>query len=362
MSNRTIPVATAAAYEVTIGHGLNAEVAAHVATAGSTRAAIIHQPTVAAQAEALVAALRDAGVEALSVAVPDAEAGKTLESIGRVWDACGEYRIDRADTIIGLGGGAATDLAGFAAATWMRGVRLVQVPTSLLGMVDAAVGGKTGINTAAGKNLVGCFHEPSGVFVDLEHLASLPHEELVSGMGEIVKCGFIADPRIVELVEADPAAVWDLNGVLPELVERAISVKAQVVAADLRESARREILNYGHTFGHAIEQVEHYSWRHGHAVAVGMVFAAELACARGLIDRELVERHRTVLSAVGLPISYSGGDRQALWEAMRRDKKVRHGVVRFVVLDGTLGQVTRLEGPTEAELEAAATAVGGEHK
>ena len=187
--------------------------------------------------------------------------------------------------VLGLGGGATTDLAGFVAATWLRGVDIVHVPTTLLGMVDAAVGGKTGINTDAGKNLVGAFHQPAAVLVDLATLETLPPNELVAGMAEIVKAGFIADPRILELIEADPQAAVDPAGaVLPELIRRAITVKAEVVAADEKESALREILNYGHTLAHAIERREQYRWRHGAAVSVGLVFAAELGRLAGRLD------------------------------------------------------------------------------
>ena len=197
---------------------------------------------------------------------------------------------------------------GFVAATWLRGVRVVQVPTTLLAMVDAAVGGKTGINTPEGKNLVGSFHPPAGVLCDLDALPTLPRPDLVAGMAEVVKCGFIADPRILELVEADPVAALDVEGpFLRQLVERAIQVKADVVTADLREIELREILNYGHTFGHAVEQVEGYRWRHGEAVSVGMTFAAELGRLSGHLAPSLVDRHRAVLTSLGLPVIVRAG-------------------------------------------------------
>jgi 3-dehydroquinate synthase len=259
--------------------------------------------------------------------------------------------------VVSLGGGAVTDLAGFVAATWMRGVRVVHVPTTLLAMVDAAVGGKTGINTPAGKNLVGAFHEPSAVLVDLAVLDTLPAPELVAGSAEIVKTGFIADPVILERIEADPAAALDPAGpVLPELVERSIRVKAGVVAADLRESHLREILNYGHTLGHAIERREEYRWRHGAAVSVGLVFAAELARAAGRLDDATADRHRAVLESLGLPVSYAADALPELVESMRGDKKARAGTLRFVVLDG-LAKPGRLEGPEPELLERAYAAV-----
>jgi 3-dehydroquinate synthase len=259
--------------------------------------------------------------------------------------------------VVSLGGGAVTDLAGFVAATWMRGVRVVHVPTTLLAMVDAAVGGKTGINTPAGKNLVGAFHEPSAVLVDLAVLDTLPAAELAAGSAEIVKTGFIVDPVILELIEADPVAALDPTGsVLPELVRRSIQVKADVVASDLRESHLREILNYGHTLAHAIERREEYRWRHGAAVSVGLVFAAELAREAGRLDAETAARHRAILQSIGLPVAYEAGALPELVETMRGDKKSRAGMLRFVVLDG-LAAPGRLEGPAPELLEKAYAAV-----
>ncbi|MCL2424602.1 MAG: 3-dehydroquinate synthase, partial [Micrococcales bacterium] len=257
----------------------------------------------------------------------------------------------RSDVVVGLGGGATTDVAGFVAATWLRGVPVVQIPTTLLGMVDAAVGGKTGINTPEGKNLVGAFHPPAGVVCDLSTLATLPRTDLVAGLAEVVKCGFIADPVIVDLV-VDAQATDPSSPVLHELVRRAVQVKADVVGQDLRESYLREILNYGHTFAHAIEQVEQYRWRHGEAVSVGMVYAAELARLAGMCDDGLVDRHRQVLTALGLPTTYRGDRWDQLFTAMRRDKKARGSLLRFVVL-AALGQPVRLEGPDPAMLAAA---------
>ncbi|MGH3708967.1 MAG: 3-dehydroquinate synthase, partial [Pseudonocardiaceae bacterium] len=262
--------------------------------------------------------------------------------------------------VVGFGGGAVTDLAGFVAANWLRGVRVVQVPTTLLAMVDAAVGGKTGINTDAGKNLVGSFHEPAAVLVDLATLHTLPRAELVAGMAEVVKAGFIADPVILERIEADPDAALDPAGpVLEELVGRAIKVKADVVAADLRESHLREVLNYGHTLGHALERREGYRWRHGAAVSVGMVFAAELARLTGRLDDATAQRHRAVLTSIGLPTGYDASALPELLEGMRNDKKTRSGVLRFVVLDG-LAKPGRLEDPDPELLAAAYAAVASD--
>jgi 3-dehydroquinate synthase len=344
-------------YPVVVGRGVRAQLAATVHELGAATAVVVHQPTLAEAAEAVRDQLAAEGVDAHRVEIPDAEEGKSLAVAGFCWEVCGRVGLARSDVVVGLGGGAVTDLAGFVAATWMRGVPVVQVPTTLLAMVDAAVGGKTGINTAAGKNLVGAFHEPSAVLVDLATLETLPREELVPGAAEIVKAGFIADPVILDLVEADPVAALDPAGrVLPELVRRAIQVKADVVGADLRESHLREILNYGHTLGHAIERREGYRWRHGDAVSVGLVFAAELARAAGRLDDATADRHRAVLTALGLPVSYVPGVLDELVETMRGDKKARSGRLRFVVLDA-LARPGRLEDPDRALLERAYAAV-----
>ncbi|MGH3983075.1 MAG: 3-dehydroquinate synthase [Pseudonocardiaceae bacterium] len=351
-----IRVATSQPYDVVVGRYLRAEL---VAAVGSGAVAIIHQPIMAELAESLRGVLEFTGADACRIEVPDAEDGKTLSVAGFCWDVLGKVGLDRAGTVLGLGGGAATDLAGFVAANWLRGVRVVQVPTTLLAMVDAAVGGKTGINTEAGKNLVGAFHEPAAVLVDLATLHTLPRAELVAGMAEVVKAGFIADPVILELIEDDPAAALDPFGpVLEDLVARAIRVKADVVAADLRESYRREVLNYGHTLGHAVERRESYRWRHGAAVSVGMVFAAELARLAGRLDDAIVQRHRRLLSSLGLPTSYDADALPDLLEGMRNDKKTRSGVLRFVVLD-ELAKPGRLEDPDPELLAAAYAAVAG---
>ncbi len=350
---RRIPVRGERPYEVLVGRGLEQAVVSELR--GTSMVLLVHQPTLAGPGEQLRAALVAGGVDAHRVEVPDAEEGKSLATAGFCWEVCGRIGLGRTDAVIGFGGGAVTDLAGFVAATWMRGVRVYQVPTTLLGMVDAAVGGKTGINTGTGKNLVGAFHEPAGVFVDLESLRTLPAVELVAGLAEVVKAGFIADPVILDLIESDPAAaVAPGGGVLAELVCRSIEVKARVVGADLRESHLREVLNYGHTLGHAIERREDYRWRHGNAVSVGLVFAAELARAAGRLDAETADRHRVVLSRLGLPVGYDPDALPELVAIMGSDKKTRGATLRFVVLDG-LAEPGRLEGPS-VELLAAAYA------
>ena len=346
-----IPVAGDRPYDVLVGRDLAAALPPLID--GAARTAVLFAPPLAAVAGRIA----DQVPGPLLVQVPDAEAGKTVEVAARCWDSLGEAGFTRTDVVVGVGGGAVTDLAGFVAASWLRGVRWVPVSTSLLGMVDAAVGGKTGVNIAAGKNLVGAFHPPAGVLCDLDLLDTLPADDLVAGLAEVVKCGFIADPEILRLIEADPAAATDPHGtVLPELVERAIRVKAQVVGADLRESGLREILNYGHTLGHAIERHQRYAWKHGHAVAVGLIFAAELARLAGRLDDRTAARHREVLELLKLPTAYPAEAWPELLAAMRVDKKARARTLRFVVLNG-LAEPAVLTGPDDALLARAYTEV-----
>ena len=353
-----VQVESANPYPVIIGRGLLTDLVDELA--GTATVAIFHQPPLAETAEAVRAALADKGIDAHRIEIPDAEDGKDLAVAGFCWEVLGRIGLTRSDAIVSLGGGAATDLAGFVAATWMRGVRIVHVPTTLLAMVDAAVGGKTGINTDAGKNLVGSFHEPAAVLVDLATLETVPKNEIVSGLAEVIKTGFIADPVILDIIESDPAAALDPTGdVLPELIRRSVEVKARVVAADLRESNLREILNYGHTLAHAMERREQYRWRHGAAVSVGLVFAAELGRLAGRLDDATADRHRTILESVGLPVTYDEHAFADLLKGMQTDKKNRAGLLRFVVLDG-LAKPGRLEGPDPALLVAAFSAVGRE--
>jgi 3-dehydroquinate synthase len=347
----TVQVAVDPPYPVVIGTGLLNELDELLSS--RHRVAILHQPVLAQTAEVIRSRLAGKGVDAHRIEIPDAEAGKELPVVGFIWEVLGRIGIGRKDALVSLGGGAATDVAGFAAATWLRGVSIVHVPTTLLGMVDAAIGGKTGINTEAGKNLVGAFHQPLAVLVDVTTLETLPRNEIISGMAEVVKAGFIADPVILDLIEADPRAALDPKGdVLPELIRRSITVKAEVVAADEKESELREILNYGHTLGHAIERRERYQWRHGAAVSVGLVFAAELARLAGRLDDATAQRHRTILASLGLPVSYDADALPQLLEYMAGDKKARAGVLRFVVLDG-LAKPGRLAGPDPSLLVAA---------
>lgn len=356
-STTTISVTAERPYDVLVGRGLLGQLPALLGDQVQ-RVAVIAPAALSATAEAIRTQLVEQGLTAVAVEVPDAEDAKTAEVAALCWNILGQEGFTRTDAIVGVGGGATTDLAGFVAATWLRGVRFVSVPTTVLGMVDAAVGGKTGINTAAGKNLVGSFYEPAGVLCDLTALQSLPREDLVAGLAEVVKCGLIRDTEILRIIESGPASCVDPDSAhLREIIERSIRVKADVVAGDLRETVGRatlgrEVLNYGHTFGHAIERVENFRWRHGAAISVGMVYVAELARLGGRLDDAGVDRHREILELLGLPTTYPGDRWPSLLDAMRMDKKTRGDMLRFVVLDG-IGHPGLLEGPDPALLATA---------
>ena len=361
---RRVRVAGERPYDVLIGHGILAELPRIVQDApgaGAGGVTIIHAKALADRARAAEAALTNEGLRVLSVEVPDGEAAKKARILEYLWDRLGSFRLGRDGLVVGLGGGATTDLAGLAAATWLRGVPVVQVPTTLLAMVDAAVGGKTGIDTPAGKNLVGAFHPPAAVIADLEMLSTLPAAELRAGLGEVIKCGLIADSVILDRVLADPAdcLTWD-SPVLADLVARSIAVKAAVVGEDLTEAGLREVLNYGHTYAHAIEKVTRYSWRHGEAVAVGCVFAAEIAHRNGNLSRDALALHRQSFEAVGLPTRFPEGEGrwEELKEAMMSDKKVRSGRLRLVLLDD-IARPVRVQAPAESVLLSAHEAVTG---
>lgn len=351
MTWEPIDVATEHPYQVLVGRGVSTLLPQFLD--GVERVAVIHPPGLASLLPAITAGLDQ---QVTAIRVPEAEAGKTADVLNGCWEALAGAGFTRSDAVLGLGGGASTDLAGFVAATWLRGVRYIALPTSLLAMVDAAVGGKTGINLSAGKNLVGAFHEPFTVLADLDFLETLPDDELRSGMAEVLKCGFIADPAILDEFEADPedalAAASDRQA---KLIRRAVAVKAAVVSSDLRERTSsgsdigREALNYGHTLGHAIERQEHFLLRHGQAVSIGMVYAAELARRLDMIDADLVARHRSTLGLAGLPTRYPEGAWLRLRETMRLDKKARGSMLRFVLLAG-LGAPTIVADPGEGLL------------
>ncbi|MGG7463425.1 3-dehydroquinate synthase [Plantibacter sp. YIM 135347] len=343
-------------YPIVVGRGLGAEIVEALGT-NVARVLIVHPPTLGEKAARLRESLLE-HYEVLLAEIPDAEAGKRVEVAAFCWGVMGQANFTRTDAVIGFGGGAVTDVAGFVAATWLRGVRLVQLPTTVLGMVDAAVGGKTAINTAEGKNLVGAFYAPAAVINDLDTLDTLPKNEILAGFAEVVKAGFIRYPEILDIVEADVDRATDPK--TPEFrraIELAIQMKADVVSEDFTEQGLREILNYGHTLGHAIEHTERYQWRHGAAVAVGMMFAAELSRLAGRLSDEAVDRHRRVLELLTLPVSYPVGRWNTLIATMQRDKKTRGSMLRFIVLDD-IAKPTVLQGPEASLLFAAYQEIG----
>ena len=254
---------------------------------------------------------------------PDGENQKTVIALDRIWRKCASIGLGRQDAIVGFGGGATTDLAGFAAATWLRGITWYAIPTSLAGMVDASVGGKTGINSLAGKNLIGSFYSPARVLIDPAFLGKLSKRDLSAGMAEVIKCGFISDYKILNLVQDD-----ELD--YSQLIYRATKVKSKVVSQDFKESKLREILNYGHTLGHAIEKDSKYKLRHGEAVSIGMVFAAELSSELAGLSADAVQLHRELLQNFNLPINYPRSRWKNLSALLLMDKKVKQSKVRFI--------------------------------
>jgi 3-dehydroquinate synthase len=318
--------AASGAYAVHVGRGLLERLDTLLPPLPGARVAAIVRPralSAVADRAAHALARRDLAIHAIEV--PAGEPAKRLEVVQSIYQRLAAIPAHRADPVVAVGGGATTDVAGFAAATWLRGVPLVSVATTLLGMVDAAIGGKTAVDLEAGKNLVGAFHQPSAVIADLDALATLPAPELRSGMAEVIKAGLIADPALAaSCLARGPAAVAGDLGALAPLVEAAIRIKAEVVGSDEREVGRRAILNYGHTLGHALERLAGYQGlRHGEAVALGMVFAARVSEMVGLAAPGLVDGHVRVLRAAGLPVGGVELDPDAALGAMGTDKK--HG-------------------------------------
>jgi 3-dehydroquinate synthase len=285
--------------------------------------------------------------------VPDSEAGKSFASFQKLLDWLGAAGFTRNDLVVAVGGGAVTDLSGFVASSWLRGIDWVAVPTTLAAMVDAAVGGKTGINSEYGKNLIGSFYSPISVLVDTSWLDSLSDRDFAAGLAEVIKSGFIADRKIVDLlIDKDLAAVRDDKSLTLELITRTVAVKAKVVSGDFRESFDREILNYGHTLGHAIELQSRYSLRHGECVSIGLVFAANLANQVGILSDELTNLHGQILAKLSLPVTYDSKYWPELRAAMSIDKKSRSGTLRFVAIS-EIGKTLRIEAPSESDLLAA---------
>ena len=344
---KKIAITSERSYEVEIGRSY-LEALIEIAQ-GRERIAVIYSEAMKEQ----IPTFDFGGAEAFYFGIPDGEAGKSARTLESIWNWLGAAGFTRSDLIIGIGGGAVTDLAGYAAASWLRGLDWVAVPTTVAGMVDAAVGGKTGINSDYGKNLIGAFHSPIKVIADTAWLETLSDRDFAAGLAEVVKCGFIADARILTMVEGLTLnQIRSSKELTQELIERAVQVKADVVSGDFKESFNREILNYGHTFGHAVEIHSQYSLRHGECVSIGMAFIAHLSFESGLISRELLEKHLSVLRGLELPVQYTQGEWPELFAAMKLDKKSRGNNLRFVVIT-EIGKTQRLENPDEAALISA---------
>jgi 3-dehydroquinate synthase len=361
-----VPVA-GGGYSVLIGSGLLDRLDELLGELpGAEAAAVVSPPPVAAVAGRVGKALTRRGLAVHQLEVPAGEETKRLAVVAGLYERLAEIPARRADPVVAVGGGATTDVAGFAAATWLRGVPLVNVPTTVLGMVDAAVGGKTGVDLEAGKNLVGSFHQPVAVVADLDTLAGLPAAEVRSGLAEVAKAGLAGDPALAGALarSAGPAVAGDPAALAP-LVEGAVRVKAAVVGADEHEHEHEDggdgaagtpvgrlLLNYGHTLGHALERLAGYrGLRHGEAVALGMVFAARVAEAIGLARPGLADGHVELLAAVGLPVGGVSLDPDQVLAAMATDKKQRKGL-RLVLLRD-LGQPEVVTSPDRQVLVAA---------
>lgn len=334
-------------YDVHIGYNWKEELAS--STSAYSRIVIVVSESMSARLQPLP----DLKSEVEVFEIPDGEAGKSAQTLESLWSVFGKFGVTRSDLVVAIGGGATTDIVGFAAATWLRGIDWIAIPTSLAGMVDASVGGKTGMNSEFGKNLIGAFHSPQKVIIDLEWLETLSDRDFSAGLAEVVKCGFISDPRILELTDGYTVETLRRNSqTVEDLISRAVSVKATVVTEDFRESFAREVLNYGHTMGHAIELDSEYSLRHGEAVSIGMVFVAYLAQLRGLLSADKVLRHKDLLERLGLPTTYPRERLSTLLPLLYRDKKTRGRILRFIVLNDDK-QVLRLEGVSENEIAEA---------
>jgi len=314
-----------------------------------TRIAVIHSEKMSKE----VRIDSDIDAEFFYFSLPDGELAKSFTTISQLWNWLGAAGFTRSDLIVGVGGGAITDVAGFAAASWLRGVDWIAVPTSVAGMVDAAVGGKTGINSDYGKNLIGAFHSPVAVLVDVKWLSTLSDRDFSAGMAEVIKCGFIAENEIISLISNQSLSELRADGArVIALIEASVKVKAAVVSIDFKEGFAREVLNYGHTLGHAVEIHSKYSLRHGEAVAIGLVFAAELANIKGLLSMQLVDQHRELLKSLDLPISYPRAAWSDLMPLLALDKKSRGKSLRFVAISA-IGATLRIDNVLESELVSA---------
>ena len=323
-----------ARYPITIGPGVLADAELLASSVPGRDVLVVTNSTVAPlYLQKLRASL--GGRRVAECVLPDGEQHKTLQTVGRVFDALIEARLNRDATVIALGGGVVGDIAGFAAASYQRGVGYVQVPTTLLAQVDSSVGGKTGVNHLGGKNLIGAFYQPLAVLADTDTLATLPERELRAGLAEVIKYGCVRDRQLFDWLELHITKLAGRDpGALAHAIGQSCAIKAAVVAQDERESNVRAILNFGHTFGHAIESATNYeTYLHGEAVGLGMLMATDLSHRLGMIDRESKDRVRDVIGRAGLPVDAPRIGAARAFELMQMDKKVLAGTVRLVLLE-----------------------------
>ena len=334
-------------YDVLIGCNWRDELSTRASD--RTRCAIVTTESM----KSVIGNLQAGDCEFVYCIIPDGEEGKSPEVLLKLWNWLAAAGFTRTDLVVGVGGGAITDIAGFAAATYLRGIDWIAIPTSVAGSVDAAIGGKTGANLDYGKNLVGSFHSPRAVLVDHSWFATLSDRDFSAGLAEVIKCGFIRDAQILQLMgNKNLQSIRKDDALVLELIRRAVQVKADVVSGDFKESFDREILNYGHTFGHAVEKHAKYSLRHGECVAIGMAFMAHLQSELGLISDEVRDLHLTILTGIQLPITYSAGDWPELRALMSMDKKSRGNTLRFVTIT-EIGKTDRIADVAQANLVSA---------
>jgi 3-dehydroquinate synthase len=337
----------ARSYSIHVGSGLLASPEAFRDLSGSSAVIVTNHTVGELYAKPLAEALKTHYSKVDLVLLPDGEAFKTWETLHTIFDGLVQAQSDRRTVIFALGGGVIGDLAGFAAACYMRGVDFVQVPTTLLAQVDSSVGGKTGINHPSGKNLIGAFHQPLAVIADVDLLDSLPQRELVAGLAEVIKYGAAVDDPFLTWIEASlPALLARDKRAVAEAVRRSCQIKASIVGADERETGRRAILNFGHTFAHAIETgIGHGTWLHGEAVGCGMAMAADLSVRVGLLDPAHARRIAALIAAAGLPLRAPALDPETYLDLMRRDKKAGGGALRLVVLEAPGRAILRTIDP-----------------
>ncbi len=343
-------------YDICIGHSILLQLKDYLSGLPLGRkVAIITNPMIRSlYGERLISHLKDGGYQLILVEVPAGERFKTLRSVSKIYDVLIREKFERNSSIIAMGGGVIGDIAGFVAATYLRGVPYIQIPTSLVAQVDSSVGGKTGVNHPLGKNLIGAFYQPVLVWIDVSVLKTLPRRELIAGMAEVVKYGVIADERFFSFIEENYRKLISLEEeALIHIVERSCEIKAMVVSADEREKGLRAILNFGHTIGHAVETITEYkSYRHGEAIAIGMVCAARLAALMGLCQAGVYERIERLCRLIGLKTSLPQIEFATLWDILQRDKKVINEKVKFV-LPARIGEVKIVEDIERSMLQEA---------